>query len=92
MSDVVTDGDLMRLYDVAAGLTPDFSINEVLFEIPVKDPEKIICVGVNYPDRNEEYKDGQAAPANPSLFVRFPRSFVGHNQKLFKPPESPQLD
>jgi 2-keto-4-pentenoate hydratase/2-oxohepta-3-ene-1,7-dioic acid hydratase in catechol pathway len=36
-------------------------------------PRSIICVGVNFPDRNEEYKDGQAAPSNPSLFVRFPR-------------------
>jgi 2-keto-4-pentenoate hydratase/2-oxohepta-3-ene-1,7-dioic acid hydratase in catechol pathway len=58
----------------------------------VPAPEKIVCVGVNYPDRNEEYKDGQAAPANPSLFVRFPRSFVGHRQNIVRPPESPQLD
>jgi 2-keto-4-pentenoate hydratase/2-oxohepta-3-ene-1,7-dioic acid hydratase in catechol pathway len=42
-------------------------------EIPVPDPEKIICVGVNFPDRNAEYKDGQDAPPNPSLFVRFPQ-------------------
>jgi len=29
--------------------------------------EKIICVGVNYPDRNAEYKDGQDAPKYPSM-------------------------
>jgi 2-keto-4-pentenoate hydratase/2-oxohepta-3-ene-1,7-dioic acid hydratase in catechol pathway len=40
--------------------------------------EKIICVGVNFPDRNAEYKDGQEAPPNMSLFIRFPRSFTGH--------------
>jgi 2-keto-4-pentenoate hydratase/2-oxohepta-3-ene-1,7-dioic acid hydratase in catechol pathway len=55
-------------------------------------PEKIICVGVNFPDRNEEYRDGQAAPSNPSLFIRFPRSFTGHGQPLIRPPESPQLN
>ena len=44
----------------------------ITYEIPIPAPEKIICVGVNYPDRNEEYKDGQDAPPNPSLFVRFP--------------------
>lgn len=65
---------------------------EVTYEIPIPMPEKLICVGVNFPDRNEEYKDNQAAPANPSLFVRFPRSFVGHNVPLVRPPESPQLD
>ena len=47
---------------------------------------------IDFPDRNAEYKDGQEAPPNPSLFVRFPRSFTGHNQPLIRPPESPQLD
>ena len=59
---------------------------------PMKHPGKIICVGVNFPDRNEEYKDGNAAPSNPSLFIRFPSSFTGHNQPLIRPPESHQLD
>jgi 2-keto-4-pentenoate hydratase/2-oxohepta-3-ene-1,7-dioic acid hydratase in catechol pathway len=62
------------------------------YEIPVPDPEKIICVGVNFPDRNAEYKDGQEAPPNMSLFIRFPRSFVGHGVPLTRPPETPQLD
>ena len=62
------------------------------WEIPIPDPEKIICVGVNFPDRNAEYKDGQEAPPNMSLFPRFPRSFTGHEQPLTRPPESPQLD
>jgi 2-keto-4-pentenoate hydratase/2-oxohepta-3-ene-1,7-dioic acid hydratase in catechol pathway len=62
------------------------------WDIPVPDPEKIICVGVNFPDRNAEYKDGQDAPPNMSLFPRFSRSFTGHEQPLIRPPESPQLD
>lgn len=70
----------------------DFQEPEITFEIPLCHPEKIICVGVNFPDRNEEYKDGNAAPPNPSLFIRFPRSFTGHNQPLIRPPESNQLD
>ncbi|MEZ5714257.1 MAG: fumarylacetoacetate hydrolase family protein [Paracoccaceae bacterium] len=61
-------------------------------DIPVPDPEKIICVGVNFPDRNAEYKDGQDAPPNMSLFIRFPRSFTGAGQPLIRPPETPQLD
>ena len=59
---------------------------------PMMHPGKIICVGVNFPDRNEEYKDGNAAPSNPSLFIRFASSFTGHNQPLIRPPESHQLD
>lgn len=62
------------------------------YEIPIPAPEKIICVGVNFPDRNAEYKDGQEAPPNPSLFIRFARSFTGHDRPLIRPPETPQLD
>jgi len=61
-------------------------------DIPVPDPEKIICVGVNFPDRNAEYRDGQDAPPYMSLFPRFARSFTGHDRPLIRPPESPQLD
>jgi 2-keto-4-pentenoate hydratase/2-oxohepta-3-ene-1,7-dioic acid hydratase in catechol pathway len=61
-------------------------------DIPVPDAEKIICVGVNFPDRNAEYKDGQDAPPNMSLFPRFARSFTGAGQPLIRPPESVQLD
>ncbi len=92
LREVIEAGALARLGEEAAALAPDFAEADITYEIPVPSPEKIICVGVNYPDRNEEYKDGQAAPGNPSLFVRFPRSFVGHGQNLLRPPESPQLD
>jgi 2-keto-4-pentenoate hydratase/2-oxohepta-3-ene-1,7-dioic acid hydratase in catechol pathway len=67
-------------------------LSAVTFLPPMTHPGKIICVGVNFPDRNEEYKDGNAAPSNPSLFIRFPSSFTGHDQPLMRPPESHQLD
>ncbi len=92
LREVIADGALLELASEAAGLQPDFPASEITFEIPIPAPEKIICVGVNFPDRNEEYKDGQAAPSNPSLFIRFPRSFTGHDRPLVRPPESPQLD
>ncbi|MBX5088298.1 fumarylacetoacetate hydrolase family protein [Rhizobium lentis] len=92
LREVVADAAFDRLLDKAGGFAPDFFFDQITFQIPVPAPEKIICVGVNFPDRNEEYKDGQAAPSNPSLFIRFPRSFTGHDQPLIRPPESPQLD
>ncbi|MER9642319.1 fumarylacetoacetate hydrolase family protein [Mesorhizobium sp. M0239] len=92
LREVIEAGALRRLAEEAEAFAPDFPLDAIAYEIPILSPEKIICVGVNYPDRNEEYKDGQAAPANPSLFIRFPRSFVGHGAPLVRPPESPQLD
>ncbi|MBY5819154.1 fumarylacetoacetate hydrolase family protein [Rhizobium leguminosarum] len=92
LREVIEAGALTLLAEDAKSLPADFPLSEVTYEIPIPQPEKLICVGVNFPDRNEEYKDGQSAPANPSLFIRFPRSFTGHDQPLIRPPESPQLD
>lgn len=92
LREVIEAGALVKLAEEAEGLAADFMVEDIAYEIPIPSPEKIICVGVNYPDRNEEYKDGQAAPSNPSLFIRFPRSFVGHDAPLVRPPESSQLD
>ena len=92
LREVIEAGALGKLAEEAPAFAADFSVDDIAYEIPIPAPEKIICVGVNYPDRNEEYKDGQAAPSNPSLFIRFARSFVGHGAPLVRPPESPQLD
>lgn len=83
---------LPRLIEAGKGRKPDFALDEIEYLIPIQNPEKLICVGVNFPDRNAEYKDGQAAPSKPSLFIRFPRSFTGHDSPLIRPPESDQLD
>jgi 5-carboxymethyl-2-hydroxymuconate isomerase len=59
---------------------------------PCRTGEKILCVGVNYGNRNAEYRDGSDQPKYPSLFPRFPGSLAGHREPLLRPPESPQLD
>jgi len=89
LSDAANAGALAELY-AADGAS--VALADVTLTAPLPSPGKIICVGVNFPDRNAEYKDGQSAPANPSLFVRFPGSFVGHGDDLRRPPESEQLD
>ena len=89
LSDAANAGALAELY-AADGAS--VALADVTLTAPLPSPGKIICVGVNFPDRNAEYKDGQSAPANPSLFIRFPGSFVGHGDDLRRPPESKQLD
>ena len=89
---VIEDGALRKVADSGAGLAADYPLAALTYLPPVTAPQKIICIGVNYPDRNEEYKDGQASASYPSIFLRFPGSFVGHEQKLVRPPESEQLD
>lgn len=83
---------LEALKTKAASLAPTHRLSEVTLMTPIPAPEKIICVGVNYGKRNEEYKDGSPPPKYPSVFPRFPGSFVGHGAPLMRPPESEQLD
>lgn len=89
--DVLHAGALDELRNEAAG-KPDYALSDVTLLPPVPAPEKIICVGVNYANRNEEYKDGSEPPKYPSLFLRFPGSFVGHDQPVVRPKISEQLD
>ena len=92
LREVIADGALMRLAEDAAGHGPDQPLDAITWLPPIPAPEKIICIGINYPDRNAEYKDGQDAPKFPSMFMRTPRSFVGHDTPLVRPRASMQLD
>jgi len=73
------------------GVRPDFQLAEVELMQPIADPEKILCIGINYANRNADYGD-QDAPKYPSMFFRTPGSLVAHGQPIVRPPESEQLD
>src|SRR5246500_2396694 len=92
LREVIAAGALTRLAEDAARRSPDYALDKITWQPPIPAPEKIICIGVNYPDRNAEYKDGQDAPKYPSMFMRTPRSFVGHDAPLVRPRASAQLD
>ncbi len=92
LREVIAADALTRLAEDAARYRPDHALDAITWLPPVPAPEKIICIGVNYPDRNAEYKDGQDAPKYPSMFMRTPRSFVGHLSPLVRPRASAQLD
>lgn len=90
--DALRGEGLPHLAQLAEGRAPSLALADVELLPPVVAPEKILCVGVNYRNRNAEYKDDSDAPNHPSLFVRFPGSFVGHGQPLIRPRASAQLD
>ncbi len=62
------------------------------YEMVLPNAPRILCVGVNFPDRNAEYKDGSEQPKYMSLFPRFASGFTGHDRPLIRPPESDKLD
>ncbi len=83
---------LEELTDTISTAAPDHRLDEVQFAPTIPNPEKIICIGVNYTNRNAEYKDGSDLPKYPSVFMRSRESLVGHQQNIMNPPESEQLD
>jgi 2-keto-4-pentenoate hydratase/2-oxohepta-3-ene-1,7-dioic acid hydratase in catechol pathway len=75
----------------ANGVRADFLLSELEFLPPITHPEKILCIGINYANRNADYGD-QDAPQYPSMFYRVPSSLVAHEQPIVRPRESEQLD
>jgi 5-carboxymethyl-2-hydroxymuconate isomerase len=90
--DIIADQALNVVEKSIKGVTADEPLADIRYRIPVPNPGKIICIGVNYADRNAEYKDGTDAAKYPSMFFRTPGSLVGHNEPILRPPESEQLD
>ncbi|MFN3659130.1 MAG: fumarylacetoacetate hydrolase family protein [Pseudolabrys sp.] len=85
-------GDALALArDAVQGVRPDFPLSEVELLPPLLAPEKILCIGINYANRNADYGD-QDIPKYPSMFYRAPASLVGHGQPIVRPRESEQLD
>jgi 2-keto-4-pentenoate hydratase/2-oxohepta-3-ene-1,7-dioic acid hydratase in catechol pathway len=92
--DVLRAGALNEVKSVVAGVRPDFSLSEVEFLPPVPGTEKILCIGVNYANRDAELTTagGNAEAKYPSMFFKPPNSFVAHNAPILRPPESEQLE
>lgn len=57
---------------------------------PIGNPDKIICVGLNYADHATEVN--RPRPQKPVIFTRFANSQTGHLQPIVRPRESTALD
>jgi 2-keto-4-pentenoate hydratase/2-oxohepta-3-ene-1,7-dioic acid hydratase in catechol pathway len=56
----------------------------------VPQPEKVICVGLNYADHAKE--SGQQAPPEPVLFAKFPTAVRVHGDPIVLPRISKEVD
>jgi len=60
------------------------------YAIPLANPGKIICLGLNYADHAKE--GGHDKPDYPSFFMRGPTSLVAHGDAIEKPSFSDTMD
>jgi 2-keto-4-pentenoate hydratase/2-oxohepta-3-ene-1,7-dioic acid hydratase in catechol pathway len=63
------------------------ALEEVTVLAPIPDPEKIICLGLNYRDHAEE--SGQEIPTAPLWFGKFANSLIGSGQDIVLPDAHP---
>lgn len=66
------------------------SVSDVRFVPVIPNPDKILCVGVNYRPHIEEM--GRDVPDYPVVFIRFTASMVGHDEPILRPNASRQFD
>lgn len=83
---VIAGGDASRL----EGLGDAFPLDTVTFLPPVPNPDKILCIGLNYLPHILE--SGRPHPDYPSIFTRYPESVVGHGVPLERPRASREFD
>ena len=57
---------------------------------PIPDPQKIICIGLNY--RNHAIETGMAIPKEPVLFSKFATALIGNGESIVLPKVSTQVD
>jgi len=82
-----------KLADAASlteGAPADLPLSAIDFAPVIPNPDKIICVGLNYRDHIEE--TGRAVSDKPVLFARFSGSQVGHQRPMIRPAVSQRLD
>lgn len=87
---VLASGTLGEVRSATAGQKPDAPLADIEFLPPIRDPGKLICVGLNYKTHVQE--TGNTEGPNPSIFVRFADSVVGHGQPMVKPRLSDKFD
>ena len=87
---LLASGALADAAGIVADARPDLSLEGLTFAPVIPDPDKIICVGLNYRDHVSE--TGKTVTEKPALFGRFAGSQIGHLQPLVKPAVSDAFD
>jgi 2-keto-4-pentenoate hydratase/2-oxohepta-3-ene-1,7-dioic acid hydratase in catechol pathway len=81
---------LEQMRELAAGAKPDRRLSDVQFLPVIPNPRKILCAGINY--RSHAVETGREMPKQPSMFIRFTDTLVGHEGRMLRPRNSTNFD
>lgn len=82
-------GGLDAIRSAAAGAAR-IALADVMLDPVLPDPDKILCVGLNYENHRKE--TGRDVVEHPTIFARFANSQIGHAAPLIRPACSTHLD
>ncbi|ADW73224.1 MULTISPECIES: fumarylacetoacetate hydrolase family protein [Rahnella] len=82
-------GNALAQAQALAALPADVDFDDLTFLPVIQNPEKILCVGMNYAEKRKEFDQHNPAP---TLFVRFADSQTGHASPVIKPSLSVEFD
>jgi 2-keto-4-pentenoate hydratase/2-oxohepta-3-ene-1,7-dioic acid hydratase in catechol pathway len=83
-------GKMEAMQKAASDATPDQKIADITFQPVIPHPGKILCAGINY--RAHAAETGREMPMQPSMFVRFADTLVGHGGEMIRPSVSDNFD
>src|SRR5690242_11739102 len=83
-------GAMEKMRDIAQRSTPDRTLDEIKFLPVIPQPGKILCAGINY--RSHAAEMARELPKQPSMFIRFADTLVGHGGELIRPKASDHFD
>ena len=86
------NGDLSGIADAArkAPASARIPLEGITYTLPVANPGKIVCLGLNYLEHAKE--GGHQKPTAPSIFMRCTTSLVAHKMPIIRPLASETLD
>ena len=87
---VLAAGALQELLIASTQGPQTFQVEEVNFEPVIPNPQKILCVGLNYISHRTETKRPETK--YPSIFTRFADTQVGHETPVLRPSFSTAFD
>jgi acylpyruvate hydrolase len=65
-------------------------VGEVSLAVPIPDPDKIVCIGLNY--RSHAAEAGLEPPAAPTFFAKFRNALAASGAEVTLPPASEKVD
>lgn len=84
------DGALDRTRAALEKVTPGIPLSEIALRAPIYNPEKIVCIGLNYADHASE--TNMPIPCEPVVFSKYASSIIGPGDDIFAPAVSKKLD